>query len=44
MGLAITRGLLTAVGGRIWAENTPDAGARFTMVIPGRHRAADLRT
>jgi two-component system sensor histidine kinase KdpD len=44
MGLAITRGLLTAVGGRIWAENTPGAGARFTMVIPGRHRAADLRT
>ena len=35
MGLAITRGLLAALGGRVWAENAPDAGARFTMVVPG---------
>ncbi|MGE0393605.1 MAG: ATP-binding protein [Vicinamibacterales bacterium] len=39
MGLAITRGLLTAAGGRVWAENVPGAGARFTIVIPGRTRA-----
>jgi two-component system sensor histidine kinase KdpD len=38
MGLAITRGLLTAAGGRVWGENVPGAGARFTMVIPGRAR------
>lgn len=38
MGLAITRGLLTAAGGRIWGENVPGAGARFTIVIPGRSR------
>jgi two-component system, OmpR family, sensor histidine kinase KdpD len=41
MGLAITRGLLAAAGGRVWAENVPDGGARFSMVVPGRvrHRA-----
>ena len=38
MGLAITRGLLTAAGGRVWGENAPGAGARFTMVVPGRTR------
>jgi two-component system, OmpR family, sensor histidine kinase KdpD len=38
MGLAITRGLLSAVGGRVWAENAPGAGARFTIVLPGRTR------
>jgi two-component system, OmpR family, sensor histidine kinase KdpD len=39
MGLAITRGLLAAAGGRVWAENAPDAGARFTIVVPGVTRA-----
>jgi two-component system sensor histidine kinase KdpD len=38
MGLAITRGLLTAAGGRVWGENAPGAGARFTIVVPGRTR------
>lgn len=38
MGLAITRGLLAAVGGRVCAENVPGAGARFTIVVPGRTR------
>jgi two-component system sensor histidine kinase KdpD len=41
MGLAITRGLLNAIGGRVWAENAPGAGARFSMVIPGATRALD---
>jgi two-component system sensor histidine kinase KdpD len=40
MGLSITRGLLTAAGGRIWGENVPSAGARFSMVVPGPTRAA----
>jgi two-component system sensor histidine kinase KdpD len=40
MGLSITRGLLAAAGGRVWAENMPGAGARFTMLVPGRVRAA----
>ena len=38
MGLAITRGLLAALGGRVWAENVSGAGARFTMVVPGPQR------
>jgi two-component system, OmpR family, sensor histidine kinase KdpD len=37
MGLSITRGLLAAAGGRIWAENV-NGGARFSMVIPGAVR------
>jgi two-component system sensor histidine kinase KdpD len=38
MGLAITRGLLAAAGGRVWAENAPQGGARFTIVVPGAVR------
>ena len=38
MGLAITRGLLAALDGRVWAENVAGAGARFTIVVPGRRR------
>jgi two-component system, OmpR family, sensor histidine kinase KdpD len=33
MGLAITRGLLAAAGGRVWGENVAD-GARFSIVVP----------
>jgi two-component system sensor histidine kinase KdpD len=40
MGLAITRGLLSAINGRVWAENAPGAGARFTIVVPGPRRRA----
>ena len=39
MGLAITRGLLAAEGGRVWAENHPDGGARFTLAVPVEMRA-----
>jgi two-component system, OmpR family, sensor histidine kinase KdpD len=39
MGLSITRGLLAAANGRIWAENVT-GGARFSIVIPGAVRAA----
>jgi two-component system sensor histidine kinase KdpD len=41
MGLSITRGLLAAAGGRIWAENV-NGGARFSMVIPGAVRRATV--
>jgi two-component system, OmpR family, sensor histidine kinase KdpD len=41
MGLSITRGLLAAAGGRIWAENVA-GGARFSMVIPGAVRRATV--
>jgi K+-sensing histidine kinase KdpD len=39
MGLAIARGLLTALGGRVWAENIAGGGARFSMTVPGDTRA-----
>ena len=38
MGLAITRGLLAAEGGRVWGENAEGGGARFTIVIPAAVR------
>ena len=38
MGLAISRGLLSAEGGRLWGENHPAGGAVFTLAIPGEHR------
>jgi two-component system sensor histidine kinase KdpD len=38
MGLAITRGLLAAEGGRVLAENHPDGGAMFTIAIPVESR------
>jgi two-component system sensor histidine kinase KdpD len=39
MGLAITRGLLSAENGQVWAENVPGSGARFTITVPGTRRA-----
>jgi two-component system sensor histidine kinase KdpD len=40
MGLAITRGLLAAEHGRVWAENRLEGGARFSMQIPAPSRLA----
>src|SRR3954464_5536173 len=34
MGLAIARGMLAVERGRLFAENCPDGGARFTIVVP----------
>ncbi len=37
LGLSIVQGIVTAHGGRIWAENRPahdGTGARFTVVLP----------
>jgi two-component system, OmpR family, sensor histidine kinase KdpD len=39
MGLAITRGLVAADGGRVWAENLQPRGAAFTIAVPARIRA-----
>jgi two-component system sensor histidine kinase KdpD len=34
MGLSIARGLLAVAGGRIWAENSDNGGAQFTILVP----------
>jgi signal transduction histidine kinase len=34
LGLAIARGLIEAQGGRIWAENRPQGGARIAFTLP----------
>ena len=34
MGLAITRTIVGAHGGRLWAENNPDCGATFQFTLP----------
>jgi two-component system sensor histidine kinase KdpD len=38
MGLAITRGLLAAEGGRVWAEDSVGRGAVFSMFVPAPSR------
>ena len=40
MGLAITRGLLSAEGGRVWGENHPTHGAVFTIAVPVESRTS----
>jgi two-component system sensor histidine kinase KdpD len=42
MGLAITRGLLAAQNGRVWAENQPGGGAVFSIAVPGQVRNVEL--
>jgi signal transduction histidine kinase len=40
LGLAIAQGLVEAQGGRIWAENRPEGGARIAFTLqPARFRA-----
>jgi signal transduction histidine kinase len=34
LGFAIARGLVEAQGGRIWAENRPEGGARISFTLP----------
>jgi C4-dicarboxylate-specific signal transduction histidine kinase len=34
MGLNISKSILQAHGGRIWAENNPDSGATFVIELP----------
>lgn len=44
MGLAITRGLAAAQGGRVSAANHPPRGARFTIEMPCESRALPQQT
>jgi PAS domain S-box-containing protein len=34
MGLSISRSIIEAHGGRLWAENNPDRGAMFCFTVP----------
>lgn len=40
MGLWIARELLAVQGGRVWADNCADGGARFTITVPAATREA----
>ena len=40
LGLAVARGLVEAHGGRIWAENREEGGARFVFTLPVTERPA----
>jgi signal transduction histidine kinase len=37
MGLAISRSIIEAHGGRMWAESTTEAGATFLFSLPAEH-------
>jgi len=37
MGLSISRSIIEAHGGQIWAQNSPDGGATFSFTIPLEH-------
>lgn len=41
LGLAICRGVIKAHNGKIWAQNRPEGGARFTFTLPLRVNEAD---
>ncbi|OIN98322.1 MAG: hypothetical protein AUJ49_13515 [Desulfovibrionaceae bacterium CG1_02_65_16] len=34
LGLAVVHGIVTSLGGAVWAESKPERGARFQLVLP----------
>ncbi|TKI07846.1 sensor histidine kinase [Martelella alba] len=44
IGLTISRSIIEAHGGRIWAVNNPDGGATFSFTLPGTEGAEHVRT
>jgi two-component system, LuxR family, sensor kinase FixL len=43
MGLAISRDIVWAHGGRLWAENNPDGGATFHFTVPVNSAGQEAR-
>jgi two-component system sensor kinase FixL len=41
MGLSISRSIIEAHGGRLWAENNPDIGATFYFTVPTSSSGVD---
>jgi two-component system, LuxR family, sensor kinase FixL len=44
MGLSISRSIIDAHGGRLWAENNPDRGATFYFTMPIAESRGKIRT
>ncbi len=44
LGLSISFGIIAEHGGRIWAENTPEGGARFCLELPVVPEPADEKS
>ena len=42
IGLAVSRSIVEAHCGRLWAENNPEGGARFSVALPLRSPNRDL--
>ena len=40
MGLVISRNIIEAHGGRLWADNEPAGGAKFTLALPAAEEGA----